>query len=427
MRYRNVGGVVGVVATVLALGLAGGHGGHTGGRTAGTASTAIEAAYAQGALVRVHEVRFGFREGGGVRFVMELSESVPWRVFSLGDPYRIVVDLPVVEWPAGGRTEGVGFVEVARYGRLDANLSRIVLDLSEAALPEAVFTLPRSGGGRRLVIDLAGVGADAFPLRLQKLFSSEEGFAEVKRRADAPPVPLPRPNLAKGERWVVVIDAGHGGIDVGAIGASEKYEKNLVLAYARELRAALNATGEFEAILTRSDDRYIALRERVRIADSLGGDIFLSLHADANPSRKVRGASVYTLSENASDKEATALAARENRSDILAGIDLTEHTGTVSKILIDLSQRDAINSSQDYAEILVREFRAGEVQTLQRAKRSAGFAVLKSPNMPSVLVEIGHLSNPDEERYLHSKEGRKAVIEALVASLRAFFRAREGG
>ena len=294
-----------------------------------------------------------------------------------------------MEWESGGVVEGLGFVENARYGRFSQDRSRIVLDLSRAALPEATFTLPRNGGGRRLVLDLAAVAESDFPPQLKTHFESEEGFAETKRRADAPPVPLLRPALGVRDHWVVVIDPGHGGIDVGAISATEKYEKNLVLSYAKDLRKALNATGEFDAVLTRNDDRFIALRERIAIAESLGGDMFISIHADANPSRKVRGASVYTLSENASDKEAKALAAKENRSDILAGIDLSEHTGLVSQILIDLSQRDAINASQDYANLLVSDLRASRVRTLQRAKRAAGFAVLKSPNMPSVLVKSG--------------------------------------
>ena len=390
----------------------------------GRGGQAPRQAEAQSASVRVDGFRFGHREGGGIRFVMELSQAVPWRVFAIGSPYRVVIDLPIVEWDSGGLIDGLGFVANARYGRFSQDRSRIVLDLSQAALPEATFTLPRDGGGRRLVVDLAPVAESAFPEKLETLFESEEGFAKTKRRADAPPLPLLRPALGARGKWVVVIDAGHGGVDVGAISATKKYEKNLVLSYAKDLRNALNATGEFDAVLTRNDDRFIPLRERISIAEALGGDIFLSLHADANPSRKVRGASVYTLSEKASDKEATALAARENRSDILAGIDLTEHTGLVSQILIDLSQRDAINASQDYANLLVTDLRESKVRTLQRAKRSAGFAVLKSPNMPSVLVEIGHISNADEEKYLNSKEGRKEVINVLVSSLRQFFRAR---
>ncbi|MDA8003921.1 MAG: N-acetylmuramoyl-L-alanine amidase [Alphaproteobacteria bacterium] len=368
--------------------------------------------------VTVNALRFGWHETN-IRFVIELSHPVPWRVSTLDNPHRVVIDLPVVSWNNTSDT-GLGFVSALRYGRFSHTRSRIVLDLAAPAVPHAAFTLPHNNHGQRLVIDMTPVNAAAFPQNFSEAFRSSADLPDDSAAA-TPPAPAPDKKL-----WTVVIDPGHGGIDPGAISPSGIHEKDLVLEYALVFADALNQIDGFRAVLTRDDNRYIPLRERVRLAEAAESDMFISLHFNTNPSRDVRGASVYTLSETASDKEGALLAARENKSDVLAGVDLEEHPNAVSRILIDLSQRDSINASRDYAEILVRELRSRDTRTLRKATRSAGFAVLKSPNMPSVLLELGHLSNPEEERFVRSARGRDEIIRALVASVREFA-ARRGG
>ncbi|MDX1711150.1 MAG: N-acetylmuramoyl-L-alanine amidase, partial [Rhodovibrionaceae bacterium] len=232
----------------------------------------------------------------------------------------------------------------------------------------------------------------------------------------------PEPNAVKpGDlRPTIVIDPGHGGVDPGAIGVSGIYEKDLVIEYARELKRQLEATGRFNVAMTRDKDIFIRLRDRIAIAQQYDGDLFVSLHANTHKSRNIRGASVYTLSENSSDAEAAALAAKENKADVIAGVDLSDKPEVVSQILIDLAQRETMNTSKVFANDLVSEL--GQVTKLLRnTHRFAGFAVLKSPNIPSVLVEIGYMTNPQEERMLGTPAHRKKVMRALVRAIEKHF------
>lgn len=372
-------------------------------------------AQAASPVPQVLDLRFGERDGGVLRFVVELEQGVAWRVSRLSAPNRIVIDLPVVSWPSSVPQGGHGLVGALRFGRFSETRSRIVLDLDSPALPRSVFMLGAPGGTRRLVLDLAPVGEVAFLEDLRRSLSSDPPL--VKSVA-APPPPVPRPGHGDGR--TIVIDAGHGGLDPGALASGGIQEKGLVLEYAQALAKRLRRSGELRVVMTREDDRFVALRERVRLAEAAGGDVFLSIHADANPVEKLRGASVYTLSETASDKEVAALAARENKSDILAGVDLSAHSDVVSQILIDLSQRDSVNASLSLASRVVAELRARGTQVLRKPTRSAGFAVLKSPNMPSVLIEVGYLSNRHDRAYLASDAGRAAVVDGIASAVEAF-------
>ena len=306
------------------------------------------------------ELRLG-RHGEKIRFVLAADAPLAWQVSTLGDPWRIVIDTELVDWHPGLPAEGLGFVSGLRYGRFSESRSRIVLDLSSPALPDAVFTLPGpASGGQRLVVDLAPAEAAAFPAPLTIAARSDPPLGRERPAPAAPPPPS-----GEGD-WTVVIDAGHGGVDPGATAKSGLREKDIVLEYAVALEKKLLAAGGFRVHMTRRDDRFLALRERVALAERAGGDMFVSIHADAHPSPKLRGASVYTLSETASDEEAVRLAARENQADVLAGIDLAHHDSAVSQILIDLSQRDSINASRQYAELLVAELRRGPARTCAR-------------------------------------------------------------
>ena len=233
-------------------------------------------------------------------------------------------------------------------------------------------------------------------------------------------LPLAPPKPEGDGRPVIVIDAGHGGVDPGAISRTGVYEKTLVLTYAKELKRQIKASGRYRVQMTREDDVFIRLRDRVAYAQNSGAGLFVSLHANSHRKSELKGAAVYTLSEKASDAEAEALAAKENKADAIAGIDLSEQPEVVSKILIDLAQRETMNQSKGFANLLVNQL-GSVVQILRNTHRSAGFAVLKSPTVPSVLLEIGYLSNKAEERLLRTAKHRQKLMGAAVQAIDAYF------
>jgi N-acetylmuramoyl-L-alanine amidase len=228
---------------------------------------------------------------------------------------------------------------------------------------------------------------------------------------------LPRPTP---KRRLVALDPGHGGIDPGAIGVSGVFEKDIVFDIAREAARQLDARGRHRVLLTRTGDELVPLHERVARARAAGAELFLSVHADALPDAGMRGASVFTLSEQASDKLAAALAARENKADLIAGIDLSRHSPEIGSILLDLARRQTNNDSIRLARRVVGELRR-EVRLLHNPQRSAAFAVLKAPDVPSVLVETGCLSHPEEERLLRSTAYQRKLAGVLARAVDAFF------
>jgi N-acetylmuramoyl-L-alanine amidase len=219
----------------------------------------------------------------------------------------------------------------------------------------------------------------------------------------------------------IVIDPGHGGPDPGTIGISGFYEKNVVMVAARELARQLAVTGRYRPVLTRADDLFVALRDRVGRARSAKAELFISLHADAHPLRATRGASVYTLSEEASDREAAALAIKENKSDIIAGVDFRGKPPDVRSILIDLSQRETSNLSRLFAGMLVDSLAQHGILLLGRSRRHAGFAVLTAPDTPAVLLEMGYLSNPHDERLMVQTAHLRRLAQAAVGAVDRYF------
>ncbi|NWH09016.1 MAG: N-acetylmuramoyl-L-alanine amidase [Alphaproteobacteria bacterium] len=353
------------------------------------------------------------------RFVMEISGVPEYRVFSLADPYRIVLELPEAEWrlPADTGLTGQGLVKGYRYGRFAAGRTRIVMDLWKPAAVLKHYVIPgKNAESARLVIELGPVSADVF---LAGAGWPKDAIATLIEGADA------KPAKPRREKPVIVIDPGHGGKDPGTKGATGTYEKDVVLAAALSLRDALLATGRYEVVLTRETDVFIKLRERVDMARRAHGDLFISLHADAIENKpKIRGVSVYTLSEKASDREAAALAEAENAADIIDGADLSAESSEVRTILIDLAQRETINASTAIANRAVTQF-AREIAVLDRPVRAAGFIVLKAPDIPSVLVEMGFLSNTKDEKELTSASYRKRFSTALVRAIDDYFAGRE--
>jgi N-acetylmuramoyl-L-alanine amidase len=373
----------------------------------------ISSAWAQSSVTAVRVGEYPDK----VRFVMELTEAPRYRVFTLPDPFRVVIDLPELEWRPGTDVPGGrGLITAMRFGLFAPGTSRVVLDMRGPVRIKKLFVLPPKGKyPHRFVIDIEPVGRQAFFAggRQAPLLSSPP---LAPPRTAALVVPKPRTD----DRPVIVIDPGHGGVDPGSRSISGANEKDIALKYAQELKRRLAATGRYRVVMTRAKDIFVSLGDRREIAQRHGAALFVSVHANNHKSRKVRGASVYTLSESASDAEAKSIAAKENRADIVAGIDLTGQTEVVGEILRDLVQRETMNLSKRFANMLVKDL--GKVTRLLRnTHRFAGFAVLKSPVVPSVLVEVGYLSNRAEERLLRSPKHRQAVVGATLRAIDGYF------
>ena len=347
------------------------------------------------------------------RFVIDLTSAVTYRVYTLAGPDRVVIDLPLVEWrvqPHASAFKG-GLITGIRSGRVGEDTWRIILDVAAPVSIKREFALPPHGDyPHRLVIDLAAREEASARRAEPERVNGRDGRLPAKR----PDTPRSRPQRT------VVLDPGHGGADPGTISAGGIFEKDLTLAVGLELRRRLLATGRYRVVMTRKTDDFVKLRDRVARARHAGGDLFLSLHADSIGNPRLRGASVYTLSETASDDEAGELAQRENRADIIAGVDLSGESDVVSGILIDLAQRETMNLSAEFANQLISELSDASIM-LKRSRRYAGFAVLKAPDMPAVLVELGYLSNPRDERMLAAPKQRAPLVEALLRGIDTFF------
>jgi N-acetylmuramoyl-L-alanine amidase len=350
------------------------------------------------------------------RFVLDLTDRVNFSVGTLSDPYRIILDLPEVEWKLAPEPLGQpkGLIEKVRFGAFSNNTARLVIDVRQpVAIKQSFLIEPRDGQGWRLVLDIEAVERQDFVATLK---SPPPAAAEK-----APPPANKQPQTKPGpKKPVVVIDPGHGGVDPGAIGVSGIYEKAITLSAGLELRDKLKASGRYIVVMTRDSDFFIPLRERIAKARAANADLFISLHADALPNPKIQGLSIYTLSANASDAEAAALADRENKADLIAGIDLSHESQEVVSILIDLAQRETMNLSAEFASTTVKDL-ARNMKLLNNTHRFAGFAVLKAPDVPSVLVEMGYLSNKQEEKLLRQPEYRAKLINSLSRAVDAYF------
>ncbi len=366
---------------------------------------------------RVNDVRLG-QNGPLTRLVLELSEAVDYDLFFLNSPKRAVIDLPSLDWPQDRQFAAKGVVDGMRFGQFKETVSRIVLDLGRPVRVEKSFVLPPTAGfPYRLVIDLAPASEEEFAALVA---SREKAVASAPPEVTPPLDPAkPSPVRRKNAKRVIVIDAGHGGVDPGAHGA-KVHEKHVVLSFAKELADQMRKTGRYSVHLTRDRDIYIPLRQRVNIAREKDADLFISVHADSITRKNVRGLSIYTLSETASDREAAALARKENRSDIIAGIDFGDQPPEVANILIDLAQRETKNLSVKFAGLVVDQVK-GKTPLLERTHRFAGFRVLKAPDVPSVLIELGFLTNRADERQLQSRSWRQNVAGGIVQAVDRYF------
>jgi N-acetylmuramoyl-L-alanine amidase len=365
------------------------------------------------------DVRLG-GDAKETRFVVDLSEKIDIAAFTLADPYRVVIDLPQVTFklPPKAGESGRGLITAFRYGLVMQGGSRIVIDAKGPVRIEKSFVLPPADGQpARMVLDLVATDRDNF-LR----------NAELERHPARAAPPAVVPQVSEDPRPLVVIDPGHGGIDNGTKAASGELEKAIVLEFATMLRDKLEQSRKYRVAMTRTDDNFIALTERVRFARAQKAALFISIHADYLPRREgaAQGATVYTLSDTASDSEAARLAEDENRADVIAGVDLTAESNEVADILIDLAQRETKAFSMQFARDVV-----GELKTATRMHKhpmkSAGFMVLRAPDVPSVLVELGYVSTKDDLKQLLSQSWREKTTAALVKAVDTYFAPRIAG
>jgi len=380
------------------------------------AGSLFSGAPAMSAEPEVSGLRLG-ENGERTRFVIDVDRRVEAEIFTLAEPDRLVIDLPKVAFELEGQGigEGRGLVGRFRYGLFDRETSRIVLDLERAVELDRFFVLPPQGPHRvRLVFDLVPASRSRFLASVKTPQPMRDRPPSARAEADPP-----EPPRFVSER-IVVLDAGHGGNDPGAPGINGIPEKAITLAVAREAHRLLAASGRYKPLLTRKRDVYKRLRNRVTFARENDADLFVSLHADSLDNRSVRGATVYTLSETASDAEAAALAERENQADIVAGVNLAQEAPEVADILLDLAMRETMNYSARFANYLIPELDQ-RVILRRNSHRFAGFVVLKAPDVPSVLLEMGYMSNPGDASMLASKAGQRRVAQALVAAIDRYF------
>lgn len=362
-----------------------------------------------------------------IRFDQRVAEASS---FVLAGPNRIALDL--IGAKPGARPAPAGPVTAVRQA-VQGDGARVVFDLARPA----IVTQGRFGAdGTTLTLELRTVDDARFARAAAEgrmSFLPPFSFVRASTRhaysvsVPVPPKPapfaLPRVYGNDDSRPLVVIDAGHGGRDPGSISADGIKEKDLALKIARAIRDQLLASGRVRVALTREDDRYLLHRDRFEIARKLGASLFISVHCDAAHTPDASGATVYTLSEVASDKEAARLAARENKSDILAGIDLGAQNQDVSSILIDLTQRETMNASATFARLLGREAQ-GLIPVKPNPHRMASLLVLKAPDLPSILFETGYISNAKDAAFLNSVDGRRRVAQSVDRAVAIHFATR---
>ncbi|MBL8670314.1 MAG: N-acetylmuramoyl-L-alanine amidase [Alphaproteobacteria bacterium] len=458
-----------------------------------------------GAPLTVQGIRIGVHEAV-TRFVIDLDRAPDYRVFTLLDPYRVIVDLPEANWRIDDLRPQGDLLRELRYGLFQPGNSRLVIEVHKPVKVTHAYSLPPEFGKPwRLILDLQQITHSQYVTQIGRTLVSSATDAAGRRGqsnarvVDVPPIvqqpplaspvppssaaaPLPQaqlqpqspapayavdgrgprnlgtipapaaeqPRPAQGrqsqpdppvqiatlpgarvsgpgprdgprDRKVVVIDAGHGGADSGAIGVGGTLEKDITLAMAREVRDLLARTGRYSVVMVRDSDQFVRLRDRVAMARQAGAELFISIHADSMRIAQVRGLSIYTLSERASDREAEELAEAENKADLIGGHDLMEESPEVVNILFDLTMRETMKLSRNFANLVVESVRGQDLAVLPKPHRSAGFVVLKAHDVPSVLVELGYLTNAREERMLRTQEHRGRIAKAIVTAVDRFF------
>lgn len=345
------------------------------------------------------------------RMVVNFDKEPEITSFMMSAPYRLVVEMP--ESGFGFDESAIsmhGLIDQVRYGKVGDGKSRMIFTLKGPFKVENIQVAKNeSSSGYRLMVDVVAISDREFALAIAA--QSDADSSVEKHDIDTAPV-------SKSSEFIVVIDAGHGGIDSGASGVSGTLEKDVTLSFAETLRDLLQNEEGYKVFMTREDDSFLRLGERVRIARQHEADLFISVHADTIRQRDIRGATVYTISDQASDAVARAMAERENKSDALAGYEIDE-APEVADILLDLTRRETHNFSLGFAEKVVDSLR-DEIFLINNPHRFAGFQVLKAPDVPSVLLELGYLSNKQDEKLITDPVWREKMAQKLILAIKAF-------
>lgn len=361
--------------------------------------------------------------GVATRFSLTLSKGVQAEIYTLADPYRIVVDLPDLAFrlPADAGRTPAGVISEFRYGQFAEGKARIVIDTSGPVhVTSAKMDNGATAGEVILHLDIASVAAADFR------GSSPPASPDQSKVAETSEKPAVGHDASANKRPVIIIDPGHGGIDPGALGANSVPEKAVVLEVAKHLQKALQGSGKFDVRMTRDKDVFVSLDKRLKFSTENRADLFISLHADSleqmSAAQAIRGATVYTLSDRASDEQARAMAEKENASDLIAGLKRTDAPGSdqVKNILIDLLKRETSNFSADFSNVLTSSL--GKSIAMSRApQRSAAFKVLKQSNAPSVLVELGYMSNAQDHQQMMSDAWKQKVAASITKAIESYF------
>ena len=370
---------------------------------------------AQSANLQAHDYKVA-GDATRTRIVVHFDREPDLKWFLLRGPHRLVIDLPETSFRLDPRAlRAHGLVAGVRYGQLSEGQARIILSSKGPFVVDRVDVIQNEDApGWRMVADISAASEKAFEAALA-VQAQTTGSTRGANKHNAATTAAERPD----KRFTVVIDPGHGGIDGGAESRGGTVEKTITLAFALELRKKLTDTGLYDVYLTREKDEFLRLDERVRIARQREADLFISIHADTINLKGIRGATVYTVSDKASDAESKALADRENLADALAGIEIKEENHEVADILFDLIRRETHGYSIRFARSLVGEL-SSSIGMINNPHRSAGFRVLKAPDVPSVLVELGYLSNPDDEEQLRSADWRAKAADSISKAVAAF-------
>lgn len=357
-------------------------------------------------------------DGAKTRIAVTLSRGVPATAFVLERPDRAVIDLPEVTFklPADAGRNRVGVVTSMRFGLVSPGRSRVVVDLAAPALPSRVGVEIGPDGLPRLVVELAKTDRGSFR-KMAAASNREDGIRTTGSLSEAG---------ERDRRPTIVLDAGHGGVDPGAIAPTGAMEKDIVLAFSERLRDTLAQSGRYRVAMSRDSDIFVPLDERVRRARAAGADLFVSIHADSIAVPSISGATVYTGAERASDVESATLAERENDADVAAGAARPDLPGQITDILQDLTQRETRGFSRRFSGQLVGEM-GRTVRFSSHPQREAGFRVLRAVDMPSVLVELGYLSNVRDVEHLTSDDWRRQTAGAMADAIDRFFALRLAG
>ncbi len=360
----------------------------------------------------VTDVRVGVHDGT-TQFVLDVSAPIQvQRVFSLPAPYRVVIDLPSSKEQPDLRNEQVntGIVSAYRSGRFNVRTFRLVLEVNGPARVLRHYPLP----GNRYVFQLKPVSAATFA-------REQQAPPVLTAAVSGPPIPRAKPERSA-NKTLIVIDPGHGGIDPGATRGKKILEKDITLAVAKRIKKELEKSSRYSVLLTRDGDIFMSLHDRTMVAQGRLADLFISIHADSIRKRGIRGAAVYRLSDKASDEEAEALAQKENQADVLAGVESFDSYGDSTRdLLVKLQQGKAQERAIHFSGMLVAALRGEQVKMLRKPRRHAGFVVLKAPEVASVLVELGYLSNKRDSGLLRSPKHQARLARAVRRAVDRYF------